>query len=344
MDFGEKISSFSKEKVKERVGDTRQLGYVELQERTDGPAKDCRQASFRTARGLQFDVLIERSMDITSLYYKGCNLAWRGPVEESHPSFYEPEGEEWKRTFFGGLLTTCGLTNFGFPSEEGDVFHGRISNRPAENVSVESAWNDEEYILSVSGKIKQSRLHGENLTLRREIKTALDENTIKVKDKVKNDSFREIPHMILYHINLGYPLLDKNSELYIEPAETKSVSGEKARNELDLYDEFQKPTQGYEDRIYEHKMPSDIDINSVKLFNPCLENGLGLEIIFKSSQLPYLVEWKCLNKSEYVLGLEPANSPFDDKSRLRERGKLPTLEPQETKDYELELKVLEDIT
>ncbi len=340
MDFGEKASELSKSEIIERVGDMRQLGYVELQERADGPAKGCRQASFRTAKGIQFDVLIERAMDITSLYYKGCNLAWRSPVEESHPSYYEPEGEEWKRNFFGGLLTTCGLTSFGFPSEEGDVFHGRISNRPAKNVSVNSDWEDDSYVLSVSGEIKQSRLHGENLTLKREIKTALDEKKIKVRDEVKNNSFRKTSHMILYHINLGFPLLDKNSELFLEPDRTRSVSGEKASNELNKYDEFQDPTEGYEDRIYEHKMPSDNDTNKVRLVNPDLENELGLEIIFKESQLPYLVEWKYLNKSEYVLGLEPANCPFDDKSELRKKGELPILEPQETREYELELKVL----
>ncbi|KXA99206.1 hypothetical protein AKJ41_05815, partial [candidate division MSBL1 archaeon SCGC-AAA259O05] len=193
-----------------------------------------------------------------------------------------------------------------------------------------------------SGEIRQSRVHKENLTLERKIQTALDEKTITLRDKVKNNSFRKTPHRILYHINLGFPLLDSNSELIMDPVRTRSVSGQKAENELNKYDEFQDPTKDFEDRTYEHKMRSEENEHcKVRLINPDLENGLGLEIRFKKSQLPYLVEWKYLNKGEYVLGLEPANCPFKDKSELREKGELPILGPQESQEYEIEFEVVE---
>ncbi|MFW5911880.1 MAG: aldose 1-epimerase family protein [Candidatus Hadarchaeota archaeon] len=342
MDFDEKILGLSKNEILQRVGDMRQLAYVELQERADGAAKGCRQASFRTARGLQFDVLVDRAMDIPSLYYKGRNLVWRSPVGESHPTYYEPEGDEWERNFFGGLLTTCGLTNFGPASEEGDVFHGRISNRPAKNLSVTSEWREEDYVLAISGEVKQSRLHGENLTLRRRIETSLKEKTIRINDRVKNDSFRQTPHKILYHINLGYPLLDEGSKLELDSIRTRGVLSEKAKKELDEYDEFHAPLRGFEDRVYEHKIdPSDDGYGTVKLMNPDIGDGLGLEIRFRESQLPYLIEWKYLNQGEYVLGLEPANCPFKDKNELRENGELPILEPQEAREYEVEIEVFD---
>ena len=45
--------------------------------------------------------------------FQGLPLAWRSPAGDVHPSYYEPEGFGWLRSFAGGLLTTCGLDQFG---------------------------------------------------------------------------------------------------------------------------------------------------------------------------------------------------------------------------------------
>lgn len=129
-------------------------------------------------------------------------------------------------------------------------------------------------------------VHKGNLTLERKIQTALDEKTITLRDKVKNNSFRKGSHMILYHINLGFPLLDPNSELIMDPVRTRSVSSEKAENELNEYDKFHDPMDGCEDRIYERKMKSEKNgYCKARLINPDLENDLSLGIRFKESQL-----------------------------------------------------------
>ena len=41
------------------------------------------------------------------------------------------------------------------------------------------------------------------------------ENEIIIKDKVKNIGFDETPYMILYHMNMGYPLLTENSVKFL---------------------------------------------------------------------------------------------------------------------------------
>ncbi|KXA89375.1 hypothetical protein AKJ62_03250 [candidate division MSBL1 archaeon SCGC-AAA259D14] len=342
MDFENNITSLSKRELLERVGDMRQVSYVELQERKEGAAKDCRQASFRTATGLQFDVLIDRGLDISSLYYKGCPLVWRSPVAERHPAYYDPKGDEWLRSFFGGLLTTCGLTHFGQPSvEEGKGLHGRISNTPADNISVKSGWVGNEYELSLKGEIKQTKVFGENIALKRKIRTAWDEKTIEIHDIVENRSFRETPHMIMYHMNFGYPLLSSDSVLELETSKVLPAN-DRAANELEKYSNLQKPQKNYKERVYVHQPKADERGKcSVSLSNPNWGNGLGLKIIFEKSELPYLTEWKMLGQSEYVLGLEPANCPLKDRKQLERENKIPSLAPQESREYKIKVEVFE---
>lgn len=342
MGIEDNITSLSKKELLERVGDMRQVSYVELQERGEGPAKDCRQASFRNATGLQFNVLVDRGLDISSLYYKGCPLVWRSPVPESHPAYYDPRGDEWLRSFFGGLLTTCGLTHFGPPSdEEGRGLHGRISNRPASNLSVESGWIGNEYELSLEGEIRQAKIFGEKMALKREIRTAWDKKTIEIHDIVENRSFKEVPHMILYHMNFGYPLLSGDSVLELEASEVSPVN-DMAANEMEEYDNLQGPQEDYEERIYVHQPKVDEDGNcSVSLFNPNLGDGLGLKLIFEKSNLPYLTEWKMMGQREYVLGLEPANCPLKDREQLKKEGEIPTLAPHESLEYNIKIEVFE---
>ncbi len=126
--------------ILERVGDISQIGGVRVVELADGRERGVRAAQFRTASGLDFTVLIDRGMDIDRADYKGTPLCWRSATQSAHPAYFEPEGLQWLRSFFGGLLTTCGLTYAGHPTtDEGEELglHGRISNVPARNIQVE---------------------------------------------------------------------------------------------------------------------------------------------------------------------------------------------------------------
>jgi len=162
----------AKEELLQRVGDIDQLGYLRLDQSLQGPSKGVRRASFRTAEGLTFAVSLDRGMDIPYAYYRGRPLCWRSPVPERAPSYYEPGGDGWLRSFFGGALTTCGLTHFGPPAEEdgeGHGLHGRISNVPADEVAPHSRWRGDRYLLSVRGKMRQAKVFGENLSLTRTV-------------------------------------------------------------------------------------------------------------------------------------------------------------------------------
>jgi len=337
--------NFTSKKLRERVGDVSQIGGVRLGKLEEGKSAGVKIADFRTGSGFNFSVSISRGMDISSAEYKGIPLCWRSATGNVHPVFFEPEGLNWLRSFFGGLLTTCGLTYFGPPCEdEGESLglHGRVSHIPAENIGVEETWEGDEYILSLKGKVRETKVFGENLTLKRKIHTQLGEKRLLINDEVVNEGFEPSPHMILYHVNIGYPLVSEDSEL-ISPAVEAIPRDEEAEKEQELYHKFLPPTPSFKERCYFLKMQEDQQgYVTVAIVNRAFRDneGIGIYLKYRKKELPYFVEWKMMGQGIYVVGIEPANCKLAPRSELRKEGNLPFLQPGEKKEYNLEIGVL----
>jgi len=128
-----------------------------------------------------------------------------------------PDPLEWLYSFPGGLLVTCGLTHVGGPEAEGGEergLHDRISNIPASIESIVQPNVVEGRLdMSITGVVKQTRVFGPNLELRRTISGTIGEPTVRVRDVVTNRGNSPVPHMILYHCNFGWPLVDEGTEI-----------------------------------------------------------------------------------------------------------------------------------
>ena len=92
--------------------------------------------------------------------------------------------------------------------------HGRISQVPARLLGYGEREGDA-CTLWAEGEVAQMAVFGENLVLTRRVEAALGDTTITVEDRVENRGFRPTPHMLLYHYNFGYPLLDDGAELLV---------------------------------------------------------------------------------------------------------------------------------
>src|SRR5438132_1610483 len=146
---------WSREELVRRVGDLSQIAGVRLLELADGKERGVRAAEIKTGSGLSCTVLIDRGLDISTAEYNGKALAWRSMTQDAHPAFFEPEGLGWLRTFYGGLLVTCGMTYAGAPGEDqGQAYglHGRVSHLPARNVYADAAWEGGRYRIWGRGK------------------------------------------------------------------------------------------------------------------------------------------------------------------------------------------------
>ena len=151
-------------------------------------------------------------------------LAWTSAVGVEGPWYYEPEGLGFFRTFGGGLLTTCGIDHalfmaedtaaqYHYPPKQTETFglHGRVSNRPARLVGYGERWDGDTCTLWAEGETLQATVFGEQLVLRRRIEAVVGESCLHIHDVVENVGHDVTPHMLLYHVNVGFPVVDEGS-------------------------------------------------------------------------------------------------------------------------------------
>jgi len=335
---------FGKTALLERVGSLQQFGGARLCRLSDGSERGVRLVEVRTGSGLRFEVALDRGMDISFAEYCGRPLCWVSPTGVVAPTFYEPGRNGWLRSFFGGLLTTCGLDQVGSAcEEEGEELglHGRISNVPAHQVSYGSDWDGDDVTIWVEGRVRQVKVSGENLLLHRRISTRLGANWLRIEDRISNDGFTATPLMVLYHFNIGFPLLDDGSELWAPTLEVQPRDAA-ARKGVEGYARFGPPVPEFQEQVFYHRMAADPEgWVTLALAQPNAEPPWGLRLSYKQDTLPRFVQWKMMGQGLYVVGLEPANCRVEGRTAQRQRGELEWIQPGQTQPYALELEAVE---
>ncbi|MBW2842404.1 aldose 1-epimerase family protein, partial [Escherichia coli] len=206
------------------IGDLSQVAGIKHYELRSGRAKGTEAFDVRTGAGLAFTVVKDRALDIAWASYKDTALSFITPNGIVAPAFFESQGNGFLRSFYAGLLTTCGLSYIGTPCEDnGETLglHGRLAATPAEEVGYRTERTDDGIEFVINGKVRETRLFGENLTLERTIRCRYGENVLRIEDKVTNHGFTRQPLQILYHFNYGWPLLSPQAEILLS---AKSVT------------------------------------------------------------------------------------------------------------------------
>ena len=323
------------------IGDYSQLFGIKEYKLIGGRANGVRAMDVKTGGGLEFTVIADRCLDIAGLSFKGINCSYLNKTGIVSPEYYEKEGDGFLRNFFGGFLTTCGLRNVGADCEdEGEKFtvHGRISNIPAEEVSVSTEWNDDNAELKISGKMREARMFGENLVLTRKITCLFNENKIHIQNTVENLGFKREGLMILFHFNLGYPLLDEDAILVTPTQKLVPRDAEAKKGETE-YNRFQPPTRDYSEQVFYHRLKADeTGETSVALVNRKLEIAAALH--FNKKQLGNFIQWKQMGEGEYVLGMEPANCLVAGRAEDRKNKTLEYIGPGETRNFDIVVEIV----
>jgi len=327
----------TKDMIRERTGNIAQVCDARRVVYREGRAAGVEAIEVTTAAGLAFTVLPSRGMDISRTRFRGMPVSWLSASGESSPLSYQPEGYEWLRGFFGGLLTTCGLTYAGHPCDDAGVslgLHGRAAYIPAEDVNIEKGWDGDDYRIAVSGRVREAAVFGDNLVLHRRIETSLGSATITIHDEIENIGFRESPLMMLYHVNIGWPVLSETARLAARSIE-RDYLDDRARSEPDGWRTFLSPQPGYEERVYRHRLEPDADgFCTVALVNEPREIGVSLR--FLQAEFPHFIEWKMMGQGEYVVGIEPCNIT-GNRAKMRADGTLEFIEPGALRTFTLEI-------
>jgi hypothetical protein len=336
--------TYSITELRQRVGDMGQLAAIRSAMLNEGNEMGVQALDFYTGSGLRFTVLPDRGMDISAAEWAGIPLDWHSSTGVPHPSFAEPQGMGWLRGFYGGLLVTCGFMNVAVPNEDqGEAYglHGRASNIPAKNVSHDAYWQGDDYILTARGKVRETRVFGENILLTRTISTKLGSNVITIEDQIENQGFQPTPFMILYHINAGFPVLDEESELLIDS--NIIPRDDEAKKGIDIAKKGSKPIAGFKEQVHQHQVTPDQDgWATAALVNRGFNKGqgFGLRVRYRPDELPYFIQWRMVGEGTYVMGMEPANCHVMGRAEEGRQGRLPMLAAGETRTHHLEISVL----
>jgi len=335
---------WTRDELLSHVGSLSQIGGITHSEYREGKAKGTSSLRVETGSGLTFCVLPDRAIDIFEATYRGRSLCWHSPTGVVHPAYYDARDLQWLKSFAGGLLTTCGLTAAGAPSEDAGEhlgLHGAISNIPAEHLTWSEEWRGDDLWLVIQGGVREAAVHMANLLLTRTITTSLGSKQIAIRDEVENQGFRETPFMLLYHFNFGFPLLTERSRIFarflkVEPRDAESAKG------VDAWDRFDTPHLGILEKVFYHQMEADSQGRAiVVLVSDGQSRDFGVSLTYEKANLPEFVQWKMTGVNHYVLGLEPGNCRVGGRKAERERGALRTLKPGQKKQFALEIEVLD---
>jgi hypothetical protein len=341
-------TDISRRELLRRVGGIEQVAGVRLVTLGDGNERGVRVLEFRTGTGFEFDVLVDRAFDIGRCELAGRPIGWHSGAGFGGPWFGEYDSLGWLRNWGGGFVTTCGLDHalFGatdtarqyhYPAKPTEThgLHGRVSNRPAKLRAYGERWEGDECILYAEGEVIQAGTFSEHLVLRRRIEASVGQNRFTIHDEVENIGWDPTTHIMLYHVNVGFPVVDEGSELLVP---TKSVKPRGEGNH-ETYRTLDAPEPDHFERAYEHDLIPEAD--------GCVPCGIinrrrdfGAYEVFRIDQLPHQFVWRMLGEGSYVVGLEPCTNRPEGRLEMRENGTLTILQPGDTRTYDLEFGAL----
>lgn len=299
-----------------RVNNPDQTAYVRRYVLTDGASAGLKVIEVYNGV-LRFLLNESKALDVMQLFHKGTNISYL-----SKNTFTKRETTFLKR-FEGGMLYTCGIDVIG--GQEGYEDHGSFHNIPALITKCECKNGK----ITVEATIRDTELFGKNLVMKRKYETEVGSDTVTLSDELLNEGYRDEDYSILYHVNVGYPMLDEGVTI---SALTDKITprNDWAARHIGKAFEMEQPQDNREETCY----LLDMKKPSVCVTNDKLNKLFTLS--YSGETLPHFVEWKSMASGDYALGLEPSTSLLDDKFAF---GKI---KAQTSVDFQIRLKI-EDI-
>jgi hypothetical protein len=351
--FGRQLT---RREVAAHSGSLSQFAGVRLVTLGDGLERGIRMLEFHAGAGLRFTVLVDRAMDIADCEYKGFSIGWHSPAGFRHPGLHEYEGEGglgWLRSF-SGLMLTCGLDHILFMDEAPadqylykhrksvkNSIHGRVSTIPARLGGYGERWEGDRCFLWCEGTVTQATVFGEDLHLTRRIEVEVGTNVILIHDTVANRGFFRTPHMYMYHINVGHPVVDEGSRYLAPIADVvwADHADDYTRQGVG-YRRLPGPRPEFREQVWQHDLASDSEgLAPIAVVNDRL--GIGLKVVTRKDQFPCLFEWQNFQAGHYTLGVEPSTNHVLGAPFARERGELIWLDPGGERRYDSSIGVLD---
>ncbi|HSW42746.1 MAG TPA: DUF4432 family protein [Patescibacteria group bacterium] len=298
-----------------------------------GPAAGMRVIDVAVVNGLAIRVLPDRGFDIGAAWFAGVPLAWLSEAGE-RPPLESLEASAWIDAFGGGLVTTCGLRNVGAPSE-GHGLHGAISHQLARDVRIRRHIFGDTPVITMAATIDEPGDDEALLRIERRIIVPGGRGALEIQDITTNLGPRAEPAPLLYHVNVGHPLLNDDAELDV-PGSRAVPRDAISAAQIDAVGRMPAPAPGTGEAVFEHELDDSSRQRAVLTSRP---SGLELTVSWRRAELPRFHQWVRRDGRWYVLGLEPANCSVLGRGADRAQGRLPILRPGERRRTRLRINV-----
>lgn len=264
---------------------------------------------------IRFLLNVGKACDIMQFYHEGQNVSFI-----SKNGFTKRETDFLNR-FEGGMLYTCGLDSLG--CREGYEMHGTFHNIPAQIVCAKC----DEQGIEVQAVIRDTALFGKNLVMKRRIFSAIGSDYITLEDTLVNEGYKDEEYCLLYHINVGYPMLDEDARIVANVQKIETRSDWAKENQNTVF-EMGDCVPNMQETCYYLTLPDAV----ISLVNDKI--GKNFELSYSADTLPYFLEWKSRASGDYAVGLEPCTTELGNKFQYS------IIKQKESKVFRLKLTVL----
>jgi hypothetical protein len=332
---------WTRRELEARVGHPSQMGGLTSLVHDGGSAHGMRIIQMDTGSGLVVWLHPDRCLDIPRAWFRGIPIGWRSPSGDVAPG-NDPAGDvHLLRSLSGGLMFTAGLTNVGPVSEDAGGIplpqHGVVHSLAAEELQVWTEWEGDDWVMRVRGRVTETRLMREHLSLTRTVTARLGEPRIHIEDTVRNDGFQPSPLMILHHINIGAPVVSEGAEIAVSTANVEEWKRGHADDKS--WGRFPALQAGAPERVFFHAAAPDAEGWAEASVVNAETSAIGLHgvrVRWRSSEQPFFWQWMNAQLGECVLGLEPTNACAPGQRAALAAGQR-VLEPGESAAFALEI-------
>jgi hypothetical protein len=166
------------------------------------------------------------------------------------------------------------------------------------------------------------------LRLRRRIELPVGSKTMTIRDVVRNVGNTPATHMLLYHFNLGFPLVNPGTS--IDLGHDDCVWQSEPHAPLAA---FAAPEKDARNTISTFKHQAETAQVIVK--SP--QAGVELQFEYPAAQLPYCQLLRMKAPGIYGIGIEPCTTGSRSRQGARDKGEMIVLQPGEERRYDLRL-------
>lgn len=288
---------------------------------------------------LQIAVCPTRGMGLLWARLGDVRLGWDSPVKETVNPIYinlqSKGGLGWLEGF-NEFVARCGLEWSGHPGTDkfinnvGDpatmelTLHGRVENLPASQVEVVID-REAPYRIHIRGRVDERAFYGPKLELWTDLSTEPGTSTFRIEDKLTNRGAAEQEFQIMYHSNLGPPLLGEGSR-FVAAIKRITPFNAHAAEGLSGHEKYAGPRLGFIEQVYDILPAADPSGKTMAmLVNPKSDRAISLA--FDVNELPCLTQWKntTAEAEGYVTGIEPGTSFAHNRRLERLQGRVPKL-------------------